>query len=266
MTIGIYKIVNNINGKLYIGSSNNIEKRLKYHNSLLKHNKHYNKHLQSSFNINPDNFTFNILQICDMDNLLLQEKYFIDQFSTLNPDHGFNKAPNPNSGTRGLKWSCESKQKLSKTLIENYSQGKRIRINHKHSNETKKAISKANTGRKSCNRKAIWCHQSATEYESIHCAAKNLNLSISGIMDVLSNNLKSIRGYTFEYADKSSKQIRPVVFKNVPVICLETGVIYESRSAAANAIGVKGGDIGRAIKNKKKIKGFTFNEKGQNRE
>ena len=39
MTTGIYTIINKNNNKRYIGSSNNIEKRLKYHKSLLKNNK-----------------------------------------------------------------------------------------------------------------------------------------------------------------------------------------------------------------------------------
>ena len=39
------------------------------------------------------------------------------------------------------------------------------------------------------------------------------------------------------------------------VLCIETGVIYESRNAAANAIGVSGSGIGRAINGEQKTSG-----------
>jgi len=260
MTAGIYKIVNNTNGKLYIGSSNNIEKRLRYHQSLLNNGKHYNKHLQHAFNIVSGDFSFSILEVCNIEMLLLQEKYFIDILNTLNPIHGFNKAPHPNSGTRGLKWSEESKQKLSKTLLDDYKSGRRKGASFLHSNEAKDQISKAGVGRIPQNRKKIWCHQAAAEYESIHFAARALNLSISGIMDVLSKNLRSIKGYTFEYADLSNREVRTLVFKTKKVMCIDTGIIYKSKSEAASAISVRSGDVGRAIKNNKKIKGLLFKE------
>jgi group I intron endonuclease len=47
---GIYKIENIINGKLYIGSSVNIDKRIKRHKNDLIKNKHINCYLQREFN------------------------------------------------------------------------------------------------------------------------------------------------------------------------------------------------------------------------
>ena len=57
MKSGIYKILNKSNGKCYIGSSCNLNKRKYQHfNSLMK-NKHYNLYLQKSFNkYGKDNF------------------------------------------------------------------------------------------------------------------------------------------------------------------------------------------------------------------
>ena len=43
--IGIYKIVNSINNKIYVGSAKNIKKRWSAHKSDLNKNKHHNKHL-----------------------------------------------------------------------------------------------------------------------------------------------------------------------------------------------------------------------------
>jgi len=48
--IGIYKIVNAINGSCYIGQSQRVKKRIKEHFRLLNLNTHTNKKLQNAFN------------------------------------------------------------------------------------------------------------------------------------------------------------------------------------------------------------------------
>lgn len=50
MTIGLYKITNSLNGKYYIGSSNNFSKRWSKHRNTLRRGKHGNSHLQAAFN------------------------------------------------------------------------------------------------------------------------------------------------------------------------------------------------------------------------
>ncbi len=47
---GVYKIVNKLNNKIYIGSSEDILRRWSRHKSLLLHNKHTNRHMQNDFN------------------------------------------------------------------------------------------------------------------------------------------------------------------------------------------------------------------------
>ena len=49
MTIGLYKITNTVNGKYYIGSSNDIRRRWSVHKSTLNKGIHDNRHLQMSF-------------------------------------------------------------------------------------------------------------------------------------------------------------------------------------------------------------------------
>lgn len=50
VTSGIYKIVNKVNGKYYVGSSKNIESRWKSHRYELRRNCHKNVRLQSDYN------------------------------------------------------------------------------------------------------------------------------------------------------------------------------------------------------------------------
>lgn len=78
----IYKIENLINNKLYIGSTIQYARRKRDHFSLLKSNKHTNKHLQSSYNkYGKQNFKISIIEIIDSldyEYLLEREQYHID--------------------------------------------------------------------------------------------------------------------------------------------------------------------------------------------
>lgn len=55
----IYKIINNINGKVYVGQTINIVKRKNAHYNQLKNKKHHNKALQKDFLLyGENNFSF----------------------------------------------------------------------------------------------------------------------------------------------------------------------------------------------------------------
>jgi group I intron endonuclease len=76
----VYKIVNQCNGKIYIGSSSGVEQRLRKHKSDLQLGVHHNKHLQRAWNkYGSENFTFEILEKVDDENdLLVIEQLWID--------------------------------------------------------------------------------------------------------------------------------------------------------------------------------------------
>lgn len=76
MTVGIYKITNNINNKCYIGQSRNIEKRWenhKYSNLDYPLYKAFRKY-------GIQNFTFEIIERCSVDDLNLKETYWIKYY------------------------------------------------------------------------------------------------------------------------------------------------------------------------------------------
>jgi group I intron endonuclease len=78
--IGIYCIINSINGKKYIGSSRNIESRFKNHLCRLNKNKHTNTHLQNAVNkYGIKNFSFSIIEKCTINELINKEQYYINK-------------------------------------------------------------------------------------------------------------------------------------------------------------------------------------------
>jgi group I intron endonuclease len=91
MKSGIYQIKNLVNGKIYIGQSLNVKYRLNGHLSSLKRNKHENYHLQNSFNVYGENqFSFSVIEYCEVDNLDEREKFWINQFKSMVHQNGYN--------------------------------------------------------------------------------------------------------------------------------------------------------------------------------
>ena len=109
---GVYQIVNQINGKRYIGSSVDIEKRFGVHKSRLCRNVHSNKHLQNSWNkYGKSNFIFEIVFLCDRDKTIENEQTFIDK---LNPK--YNIAKNARASFLGRHRTDKTKRKISDSL------------------------------------------------------------------------------------------------------------------------------------------------------
>lgn len=89
--IGIYKIENKVNGKVYIGQSIDIEKRWKCHTSYLNSGIHHNKHLQSAWDkYGEENFEFKLVEECDAENLNQKEIYWIDYYDSYINKNGYN--------------------------------------------------------------------------------------------------------------------------------------------------------------------------------
>lgn len=89
---GIYKITNNLNGNAYIGLSIDIEARWKSHKARYNSTQEYDKALYKAFRAyGVDNFTFEILEECEAEDLPIREKYWIAYYDTYK--HGYNMTP-----------------------------------------------------------------------------------------------------------------------------------------------------------------------------
>ena len=135
---GVYKIENKINGKLYIGSSVNIESRLKSHIKELNNNSHNNNYLQNAWNkYGENNFIFEVIEVVEDKNYLRErEQYYIDIYKVTDHSIGYNILPNTNIGL-GVKASKEVRSKISDACRG----AKNGHYGMKHSEETKKHIS-----------------------------------------------------------------------------------------------------------------------------
>ena len=92
MSIGIYKITNLLNDKSYIGQSINIEKRWKHEKQRAFNicSNEYNKLLSRAFRkYGLENFTWEILEQCNIPDLDSRESYWADYYNTYVP-YGYN--------------------------------------------------------------------------------------------------------------------------------------------------------------------------------
>ncbi len=128
--IGIYKITSP-SGKVYIGQSINIEKRLiKYRNLHCKEQTYlYNSLKKYGF----DEHLFEVIIECQQEELNNLEIFYIDLYKSFNSKFGLNLR----EGGKGGKMSEETKQKLSILM-----KGKKHALGKKHSEEAKKDVEK----------------------------------------------------------------------------------------------------------------------------
>lgn len=111
--IGIYKIKNIITGKFYIGSSLEIKQRWQRHLKDLENNKHHSIILQRAWNkYGKENFIFEILEECSIENLLILEQEYLDNYLPV-----YNICPNAGN-SYGRKDSIETKMKKRKIALE----------------------------------------------------------------------------------------------------------------------------------------------------
>lgn len=111
LNTGIYQIVNQVNGKRYIGSALSLKTRERNHFSSLLYNKHHSIHLQRSYNkYDKENFEFQILLYCSKEDLIFYEQRAIDAYDFKKELYNMN----PMAGSPlGTIQSLETRQKNS---------------------------------------------------------------------------------------------------------------------------------------------------------
>lgn len=91
--IGIYKITNIVNQKIYIGKSQNIEARWKQHKTrpFIESATQYNSPFYRAIRkYGLKNFLFEVLEECEISKLNEREIFYIQKFDSTNPKQGYN--------------------------------------------------------------------------------------------------------------------------------------------------------------------------------
>jgi|SRR5579864_1726777 len=108
---GVYQILNTVNGKRYIGSTNNFNKRKNCHWSQLNNKIHSNSHLQNAWNkYSATAFVFKIMLVCADINCLFFEQKCIDKFR---PEYNISQVA---GSSLGIKRSAESIEKVASKI------------------------------------------------------------------------------------------------------------------------------------------------------
>lgn len=91
--MGVYYIKNLVDNKYYIGSSKNIDKRIKTHKQHLSKGCHNCRTLQKDYdNLGISNFIFDILEIVNSEeHLTAYEKYYIYKYDAIVKYKGYNE-------------------------------------------------------------------------------------------------------------------------------------------------------------------------------
>lgn len=152
---GIYKITNLINGKSYIGQSINIQKRFNAHKSIAfnPNDKNYDYPLYKAIRkYGIENFSFEILEVCDVSELNDKEIYYISKYNTYGK-FGYNQDSGGNQVSHYVKLSDELVIQIIQRLKESLDSSDNIGKDFGVSGRTVRSI---NSGE--------YCHQESETY------------------------------------------------------------------------------------------------------
>lgn len=143
--IGIYKITNTINGKCYIGQSVNIHKRWNNHMSAYNNPNanEYDYYLYRSMRKHGiENFNFEVLEECKVEDLNDREKFWISKFDSYR--NGYNSTTGGDSASHPMKITPRMLDEIDELLMDSKLQIQDIADKIKVSYEMIQGI---NTGR-----------------------------------------------------------------------------------------------------------------------
>lgn len=251
---GIYEICTTVNNKKYIGSAKKVSIRFNRHLHDLKHNVHGNKKLQNHVNkYGIDTMYFNVIEYCNIENLITREQYHIDNSVNL---FNIRLIAESNLGvkipiskrTYGNAMSQKNKDALSKKNI-----GNKYRLGKKHSEETKAKLSKAIKGR--------------VVSEETRLKLSILNKGSTHTIETRKILSEKLKGNTnFKNVDRQSEKLRNAISDgktkfNVEQYDLFGNLIFTHKNGhcAARAIGGSLGCIYMCYTGKRKThKGFIW--------
>lgn len=148
--IGIYKIENLINHKVYIGQSKNIAQRWKEHRYCISSNKNEKYPLYKAIHkYGIENFEFSVLQECKIEQLNELEIYWINKYNS------FKEGYNQNNGRDGNTHPLKLSEQQVLEIYERLKGEESMEDIAKSYGVTHPVISNINTG-------ILWVHNNVT--------------------------------------------------------------------------------------------------------
>lgn len=220
----VYKIINLVDGKFYIGSAMNFDNRIRTHLRELRNNIHINTHLQNAYNkYGKDSFIFHILEICTPDRLFEIEQYYLD---ALNPHYNVSKSSY--CPMKGRKHSQETLDKFKEREPWNKGIPRTDEEKFKMS-ETRKLM-----------------YSKMTKQEKLDIAAHLLEYSGKAFLGK-------------HHTEENKKNLRELRKSKKRIICINTGEIFEAQIDIQRKYGLRQGHISEVLNGKRKsVKGFIF--------
>lgn len=120
--IGIYKITNKLNNKVYIGQSSNLERRYKEHFEWNNNSTQYIDLLIKD--LGKDNFSYEIIEECSFSELDNKEKYWINYYNSFY--EGYNKTKGGNGAFYGSPKLTIEEVKYIRTAYNNLEDRQKV--------------------------------------------------------------------------------------------------------------------------------------------
>jgi group I intron endonuclease len=241
--IGIYRIKNLVNEKCYYGSSKNIQKRWKTHLNQLRNKKHINCILQNAWNkYGEDNFIFEIVEECELENIFEVEQKYIDTCGDYNiglkASGGDNISKNPNKDK----------------IVENIKKGSKLWRDSLSDEERKERFSKP------LDKNPNW--KGGTTYVYCDCG-KKIGYGHTNCNQCRPRSDKNNPFFGKTHSEETKKKLREKMLGNIPINRKEiviNNIEYMSYNDASDKLGIPITTIRwRVLSKNPKYKNYHFN-------
>lgn len=262
---GIYKIMNLINGKVYVGQSCHIYTRWAHHRSALRHNSASNQHLQQAWNkYGEDNFIFEVIEECDVAMLDQREIFWIDKLDSM--VSGYNMT-NGGGGVRGYKIPPESVQKMRAANTGKVRSEETIQRN-------RAATKKWYENHISASSIEVVCLNTGEHFENAVIAGEKYDVRSGSIRRCCNGELRSAGRYKDErlvwadagkYAtlsDTETQELIDAANRQIYLpVCINTGEVFETATIAASKYNISASGIRACCRGERHSCGERNNER-----
>lgn len=274
----IYKIINVVNNKFYVGSTTNKKVRFRQHRKLLRGNRHHCKHLQASWNkYGEDKFEFVVVEIVSegMSLQQVEDIYLLQHVgqpmcynSGYSSDAPWRNAPPQATPNFGKVMAQQQKEKISEALKEFYAADyfNHPRVGKKHTEETKLKIKQNRVPTAGENHYRYGKTLSDETKAKIGAAQRGKpkvegrKVSEEGLLKIR-ENIESGRSHKHWLGRKHTDEAKEKMSKTVFV--MPDGILFPSLTAVLSHYGMKMPTLRRALVSGKhltkgRLAGYSF--------